>query len=134
MSQTQFPQKTLFSTLEDIQTNHDVSPQKTHSFASGSEDSCAYLKQLAQTADQITHSLNGYLTLPWSQPKLISLLRQQSSLTSTIRIVKHPVILNSFTAHLTRDSQKTGQENLSTRYRNMAGPHTVKIFHWIQQP
>jgi len=134
MSQTQSPQKTLFSALEDIRTNHDVSPQKTHSFASGSEDSCAHLKQLAQAADQITHSLNGYLTLPWSQPKLISLLRQQSSLTSTIRTVRHLVILNSFAAHLTRDSQKTGQENLSTRYRNMAGPYIVKTFHWIQQP
>jgi len=93
MSQTQSPQKTLFSILEDIRTNHDVSPQKTHSFTSRSEDSCAHLKQLAQAADQITHSLNGYLTLPWSQPKLISLLRQQSSLTSTIRIVKHLIIL-----------------------------------------
>jgi len=131
MSQTR---KTLFSTLADIQTNYDVSPQRTHSFASGSEDSCAYLKQLAQATDQITHSLNGYLTSPWSQPKLISLLRQQSSLTSTIRIVKHLVILDSFAAHLTSDSQKTGQENLSARYGNMVRPYTVKTFHWIQQP
>lgn len=96
MSQTRSPtQKTLSSALEEIQTNHNISPQKNHPFASGSEDSCAYLKQLVQAADQITHSLNGYLTLPWSQPKLISLLRQQSSLTSTIRTVKHPAILNS---------------------------------------
>lgn len=94
-SPTRSPQKTLSSALEEIQTNHNISPQKNHPFASGSEDSCAYLKQLVQAADQITHSLNGYLTLPWSQPKLISLLRQQSSLTSTIRTVKHPAILNS---------------------------------------
>ncbi|KAF5351782.1 hypothetical protein D9756_007426 [Leucocoprinus leucothites] len=85
MPQTPPVQRTLFSSLEDIQASNDVRPHTNHPFASGIEDSFAYLQQLSQAADQITNSLNGHLELPWAQPKLISLLRQQSSLTSTIK-------------------------------------------------
>ncbi|KXN90176.1 hypothetical protein AN958_04666 [Leucoagaricus sp. SymC.cos] len=86
MQQTNTSPKTLSSVLEDIQANNDVPPHKNHPFASGSEDSYAYLQQISQAADQITNSLNSYLSFPWAQPKLTSLLRQQSNLTSTIRI------------------------------------------------
>jgi hypothetical protein len=88
MQQTTPVQKTLSSALEDIQVNNDVPPHKNHPFASGSEDSYAYLQQISQAADQVTNSLNSYLSLPWAQPKLISLLRQQSNLTSTTRNVR----------------------------------------------
>ncbi|KAF9445919.1 hypothetical protein P691DRAFT_777244 [Macrolepiota fuliginosa MF-IS2] len=85
MQQTTPTQKTLSSVLEDIQAHNDIPSEKNHPFASGSEDSYAFLQQIAQAADQVSNSLNAYISLPWAQPKLISLLRQQSNLTGTMR-------------------------------------------------
>jgi hypothetical protein len=126
-------QPTLSSALEGIQARSDVPPDKNHPFASGSEDSYVYLQQISQAADTITGSLNAYLSLPRAQPKLISLLRQQSTLECTIQKVRHPPrFLSTHTvAHLMFGSQKDGQSSLSMPYRTRPEPFTAKTFHWI---
>lgn len=100
--------KLISSALQNIQAGIPVS--NNHPFAAGSEDSYAYLEQVTQAADQIINSLDSYLSIPWSQPKLVSSLRQQSNLTSTlhsVRLLLVPVFILSFTYQLIQAEKRT---------------------------
>ncbi len=91
----------MHQSLSDALDDFDAPKDKTHPFAANSEDTVLYLQKIAQAADNAAISLNTYLSLPSvAQPKLISLLRQQSNLLTTIRSVEcHPFFLNPFTSH-----------------------------------
>ncbi|KAF5386175.1 hypothetical protein D9615_002383 [Tricholomella constricta] len=78
------PPPTLLSTIQEFQKHDIVSPNASHPFASSTEQSCSRLQELINTADQLAHSLNTYSSTSLSNPKLVSLLRQHSSIDHTL--------------------------------------------------
>ncbi|KAF9467288.1 hypothetical protein BDZ94DRAFT_1305379 [Collybia nuda] len=74
------PPQTLLSTIQRFQ-KHNILPNNVdHSFASSAEESCTLLQDLINATDQVANSLDIYSSTPWSNPKLVSLLRQHSSI------------------------------------------------------
>ncbi|KAF8995428.1 hypothetical protein BDQ17DRAFT_1392198 [Cyathus striatus] len=77
-------QDILLSPLQKFQ-QRDLSPHSPHLFTLGTEEYSAQLQDLLQTADQVSHSLQSYLSVSWSNPKLISLLRQHIGIANTCK-------------------------------------------------
>ncbi|KAF8230172.1 hypothetical protein L208DRAFT_1283223 [Tricholoma matsutake] len=73
---------TLLSTIQRYQ-RQTLPRNVTHSFASSADESYALLQDLSHTAVQLVNSLNIYASTPLSNPKLVSLFRQHSSIVHT---------------------------------------------------
>jgi hypothetical protein len=80
--------QTLLSTIQRYQRHNLLPLNVTHPFASSAEESYAVLQDLTHTADQLVNSLNIYASTPLSNPKLVSLLRQHSSIAHTSHQVR----------------------------------------------
>jgi hypothetical protein len=99
MQPPQPPTHTLDSSLNKFQ-EYDVLPEDiVHSFAAETSDSVAMLKDLVQATGNISDSLSAYITANWTNPKLVSLLREGSGIAHTLhtvrRVLFYPkVILN----------------------------------------
>ncbi|KAJ7072545.1 hypothetical protein C8F01DRAFT_973867 [Mycena amicta] len=74
---------TLLSTVHGV-LSHLLPENATHPFSLKSEDACTTLGALIQTTGQLSLSLNAYSMAPWTNTKLVSLLRQQSVISETI--------------------------------------------------
>ena len=89
-AQTTQPIKEAVTLLSKIQpfTAFDVlqSPA-THPFATSSEDSTVILHDLIQATTQLSHSLDLHSSIPLTNPKLVSILRQQSAISHTLHLV-----------------------------------------------
>ncbi|RDB24907.1 hypothetical protein Hypma_008046 [Hypsizygus marmoreus] len=72
--------ETLLSTTQPFRRHNVLPANVSHPFVSSAEESCARLQELINTADQLANSLSLYLAIPVSNPKLVSLLRQHSSI------------------------------------------------------
>ncbi|KAK7057414.1 hypothetical protein R3P38DRAFT_3252526 [Favolaschia claudopus] len=82
MSTPTSPQ-TLLSTVQRFKA-HALPTSDAHPFSPSAEASCTMLANLIQTAGQLSSSLDSYLTVPLTNPKLVSLLRQQASISQTL--------------------------------------------------
>ena len=80
--------QTLLSTIQRYQRHNLLPPNVTHPFASSAEESYALLQDLTHTTDQLVNSLNIFASAPLSNPKLVSLLRQYSSIAHTSHQVR----------------------------------------------
>lgn len=70
------PPPTLDSSLNKFQ-EYNVFPENVvHPFASETADSISLLKSLLETTNNISESLSAYSTVEWTNPKVISFLRQ----------------------------------------------------------
>ncbi|KAG2015904.1 hypothetical protein CC2G_009126 [Coprinopsis cinerea AmutBmut pab1-1] len=78
------PTQTLDSSLNKFQEYNAFPENVVHSFASKTAETTALLKELVETTDDISESLTAYANAPWTNPKLISLLRQGSSIAQTL--------------------------------------------------
>ncbi|KAJ7209620.1 hypothetical protein GGX14DRAFT_452261 [Mycena pura] len=74
---------TLLSTVQSFKT-HAFPPNGNHAFSPPAEETCAALTSLIQTSEQLSTSLDSYQTMPLSNPKLVSLLRQQASISQSL--------------------------------------------------
>ena len=81
----------LLSTIQRYQRHNLLPLNVTHPFASSAEASYALLQDLTLTADQLVNSLNIYAAPLLSNPKLVSLLRQHSSIIYTSHQVRPTV-------------------------------------------
>ncbi|KAJ7590744.1 hypothetical protein C8J56DRAFT_541069 [Mycena floridula] len=75
----------LLSTIQSLKLQ-SIEPHVTHLFASSAEDVCALLEEIIHTTDQVSNSLNEYLAMPLSNPKLVSIMRQHSGLLRTLHL------------------------------------------------
>lgn len=84
--------QTLLSSIQTLRAKINVDDalpaRAAHQFSASSQDSCALLQDLIQTTHELSHSLNTYMSTPISNPKLVSLLRQQSSISSSLHAVR----------------------------------------------
>ena len=81
--------QTLLSVVQDF-ASHDAFTERSHPlhpYSSDPEISTDMLKKLIESTTNIAGSLNAHVTLPLSNPKLLSLCKQQTSLSFTVRAV-----------------------------------------------
>ncbi|KAJ6603126.1 hypothetical protein B0H10DRAFT_648335 [Mycena sp. CBHHK59/15] len=76
---------TLLSTVQKFKAQA-LPSHAVHPFSKSAESSCTVLQDLIQSTAQLSSSLDVYLAMPLSNPKLVSLLRQQSALSHTLHL------------------------------------------------
>ncbi|TFK53452.1 hypothetical protein OE88DRAFT_1626688 [Heliocybe sulcata] len=76
--------ETFFTTLQKYATRDTFQASALHPFASSSETSTSELRGLLDAANLLSQSLNLHATLPLSNPKLVSTLRQHANIQSTL--------------------------------------------------
>ncbi|KAF5388850.1 hypothetical protein D9757_005667 [Collybiopsis confluens] len=78
--------ETVLSTIQNFAVYEGLSSDVTHPFAASAESSCAVLQDIIQASDQLVNSLNQYLAVDFTNTKLVSLLRQQASLSRSLHL------------------------------------------------
>ncbi|KAJ7668419.1 hypothetical protein DFH06DRAFT_1181631 [Mycena polygramma] len=81
---------TLLSTVQRFKASA-LPTDGAHPFSPSAEASCTLLANLIQTAGQLSSSLDSYLAMPLTNPKLVSLLRQQASISQTLHLSNHNI-------------------------------------------
>ncbi|KAH9915799.1 uncharacterized protein BXZ73DRAFT_92575 [Epithele typhae] len=76
---------TVLSAFQQFTAPEVLSSNSTHPFSSSPEELTATLRRIIETTDKATMSLNAHHSLPLSNPKLLSLYRQQSSISHTVQ-------------------------------------------------
>ncbi|KAJ3519988.1 hypothetical protein NM688_g9223 [Phlebia brevispora] len=79
--------RTIMSVVQDFAA-HDALAERVHPlhpYSSDPEISISMLRDLIDATSNISASLNAQVTLPLSNPKLLSLFKQQTSLSYTVR-------------------------------------------------
>lgn len=122
---------TLLSTVQRFKSHDFLQKNANHPFAASFENSAAQLQNLIQATDQLSHSLNLHSSIPLSNPKLISILRQEAAISHTVHLVrstrlKSQLFLAKISASQTKASDKQSKLFAYARARHMA-----KISHWI---
>jgi hypothetical protein len=88
MQASNTPLPTLLSSLESFTRSDAFSKHAVHPYATDAPDACGLLQDLINTTENISHSLQTYnSSLQLTNPKLISLMRQQTSLEHTAHSV-----------------------------------------------
>ena len=73
--------QSLLSLLEAFQKQDAFPPRAVHPFASTAPDACVLLQDLINATDQASRSLHICdSSIPWTNTKVVSLLRQHSSI------------------------------------------------------
>lgn len=78
---------TLLSTIQQFTAHRVFQHLVLHPFTASSEDFTAVLHDTIQATDQLSHSLNLFSSIPISNPKLVSILRQQTTISHTLHQV-----------------------------------------------
>jgi hypothetical protein len=79
---------TLISKIQTFNNHETFSPDVTHPFASGVEETNALLQNLIHATHQISTSISAYAPTPFSNQKLISALRQYSVIAHALHTVR----------------------------------------------
>ncbi|KAJ3845543.1 hypothetical protein F5878DRAFT_599063 [Lentinula raphanica] len=78
--------ETLLSTIQNFKVYDGLPSNITHPFAASAETSCGILQDIIQASDQLATSLNQYLQAEFTNTKLVSLLRQQATLSRSLHL------------------------------------------------
>ncbi|OSC96619.1 hypothetical protein PYCCODRAFT_1420848 [Trametes coccinea BRFM310] len=76
---------TVISAFQQFAAQDAISSNSLHPFASSPDDNMAVLKKLIETANQAALSLNAHLSMPLSNPKLLSLYRQHTNISYSVQ-------------------------------------------------
>ncbi|KAK7692557.1 hypothetical protein QCA50_004187 [Cerrena zonata] len=71
--------RTAQSALQDFRSNHELPQHSLHPFSASPEATLSSLRGLVDLTGSIAESLNAYLTLPMTDTKLLTSLRESSS-------------------------------------------------------
>lgn len=80
--------RSLLSVVHDFASSEALLVHSLHRFSADSEPTISQLKQLIDATVNISGSLNAHVTLPLANPKLHSLLRQETGITHTVHSVR----------------------------------------------
>ncbi|KAF9264189.1 hypothetical protein L218DRAFT_863517 [Marasmius fiardii PR-910] len=83
--------QTLLSSLQNSKADDALASRVTHPFATSSETTCGLLRDIIQATDQVASSLNQYGSTTFTNPKLISLLRQQAAIQHSLHLSEQNV-------------------------------------------
>lgn len=81
--------RTVLSVVQKIASNDALSEQmhRLHPYSSDPETAISVLRSIIDATTDISASLNAQVTLPLSNPKALSLLRQQTQISHTVHTV-----------------------------------------------
>lgn len=80
--------QSILSVVQTYASSEILTQQSPHLFSADPDAIVSQLKELVDSTIHISGSLNAYLTLPFSNPKLHSLLRQETAITHTVHNVR----------------------------------------------
>jgi hypothetical protein len=81
---------TLLSSLAPFQRPDNFPSDAIHPFATNAPKTCDLLQDLINATEQISTSLRLYeASAQWTNPKLVSLLRQHTAIEHTSYTVRH---------------------------------------------
>lgn len=78
---------TLLTKIQEFTAQDVLQNPALHPFAASSEDATTTLHEIIQATDQLAHSLSSYSSLPLSNPKLVSIMRQQAAISHALHLV-----------------------------------------------
>lgn len=78
---------TLLAAFQQLTAPDVLQSPALHPFASSGEDTTATLNEIIRTTDQLSHSLDQHSSTTFSNPKLVSILRQQTAILHTLHLV-----------------------------------------------
>ncbi|KAI0373267.1 hypothetical protein BV20DRAFT_938026 [Pilatotrama ljubarskyi] len=76
---------TILDAFQQYTSQDAFSSRSLHPFASAPDDNVNALRKLLDTANQAALSLNSHISLPLSNPKLLSLYRQQTNISHAVQ-------------------------------------------------
>ncbi|KAH9890615.1 hypothetical protein C8Q73DRAFT_704992 [Cubamyces lactineus] len=79
------PSATVLSAIQQFAAQDAFTSDSLHPFALTPDDNIATLRKLLDTANQAALSLGAHLSLPLSNPKLLSLYRQQTNISYAVQ-------------------------------------------------
>ena len=80
--------QTILSAVQQYAAHDGLNAlQPLHPYSSNPELTLSMLRNLIATTSDIASSLNAQVTLPFTNPKLLSLLRQQTAISHTVHSV-----------------------------------------------
>jgi hypothetical protein len=75
---------TLLSALTKFTSEKAIPAGGVHPFATSAPAVVALLNDIVRSTDQISNALSTYVTHPFSNPKVVSLLRQHATVASNV--------------------------------------------------
>lgn len=113
----------ILSVLQNYASSDAFSAQSPHPFCADPDEVVSQLKGLIDATSNISSCLNTHMTIPVLNPKLYSLLRQETAITHTVH---HVTLLLSVFAAKDRDDTYTfsiGRLNCKTDGRSSSQAH-----------
>ncbi|TFK44542.1 hypothetical protein BDQ12DRAFT_673182 [Crucibulum laeve] len=84
-------QKTLLTSVQKFHIHDTLPTSSIHPFTASAEHSCALLNEIIQSTEQISNSLSAYQSAPWSNPKLVTLLRQHTASAHVLHLAERNI-------------------------------------------
>ncbi|KZP34267.1 hypothetical protein FIBSPDRAFT_809370 [Athelia psychrophila] len=100
---------TLLSAIQRFKSNDFLQSHANHLFSSSFSESANELQELLHATDQLSHSLNVHSSTSFSNPKLISMLRQEATISHTLHLSDQN-IRQTVTALRTRSGASYGED------------------------
>ncbi|KAJ7497097.1 hypothetical protein FB451DRAFT_1210047 [Mycena latifolia] len=120
---------TLLSTVHGFKA-HTLPTNAAHPFSPSAEAACTMLATLIQTTGQVSSSLDSYLSMPLTNPKLVSLLRQQASISQSLHL-SNQNIQQTIDALRKRSGTNYG-EDIPTDARAIVGWCIERLESWAK--
>ncbi|KAI0648314.1 hypothetical protein C8Q79DRAFT_905736 [Trametes meyenii] len=76
---------TILGAFQQFASQDAIASSSLHPFASTPDENISALRKLLETANQASLSLNAHLSLPLSNPKLLSLYRQETNISHAVQ-------------------------------------------------
>lgn len=75
--------ETLLSSFKRYQNDNILPTGVVHPFENAASESSVLVEDLIKATSSLSTALHAYSSIPWSNPKLVSLLRQNASIAHT---------------------------------------------------
>ncbi|EDR09142.1 uncharacterized protein LACBIDRAFT_296470 [Laccaria bicolor S238N-H82] len=78
--------ETLLSSFKRYQNDNILPTGVVHPFENAASESSVLVEDLIKATSSLSTALHAYSSIPWSNPKLVSLLRQNASIAHTLHL------------------------------------------------
>lgn len=116
---------TILSSVQELLSQSQqvlAAPHATHPFASAPGETMALLNRIIEQTDQVSHALAASLSMPLTNPKLLSLYRQHATMSNALHTVTllYYLCFNIATERLCTQSERDVKKTMET-LRKRAG-------------
>lgn len=93
---------TILSSVQELLSQSQqvlAAPHAAHPFASAPGETMALLNRIIEETDQVSHALAASLSMPLTNPKVLSLYRQHAAMSNALHTVTTLTCLYLFLLH-----------------------------------